>query len=77
MVFLVPDEREDKRFLLAAVALHGMCVGGTVLADLLAEEITDQDHEARAKSAQEISKSCVLLADSVLEILDGTERSHP
>lgn len=67
----MPDKYQD-RFALAAVALHGMCVGGTVVANLLEDASTEVERESQKKSAKEIAKSAVMLADSVLEILDGS-----
>lgn len=65
------QDRKEKRILLAGFALLGMCVGGTVVADLLEDVHSETEKESQKKSAQEIAKSAVLLADAVLDSLEG------
>jgi hypothetical protein len=50
-----------------------MCVGGTTLAELFQDTPDESAKESQKKSAQAIAQSAVLLADSVLEILDAKE----
>ena len=65
----MPDELKEKRFLFAIAALHGMCVGGTVVANLLEDTFTDAEAESQKKSAKDLARASFLLADAMVEIL--------
>lgn len=65
----MPDKQQD-RFALALAALHGMCVGGTVVANLLEDTPTEAEKESQKKSAQEIARAAVVLADAMVAELE-------
>lgn len=71
----MPDQRKENRFALALVALHGMCVGGTVLASLFEDAPTESEKESKKKSAQEIARASVMLADAMVSELEKSSEA--
>lgn len=63
-------ERRDKRVMLAGLALLGMCVGGTALAELLEDAPDEKTEESQRQHARTIAESAVMLGDSILEIIE-------
>jgi hypothetical protein len=47
-----------------------MCVGGTVVANLLEDTPTEAEKESQKKSAQEIARAAVVLADAMVAELE-------
>lgn len=70
----MPDERRQDRTMLAGLALLGMCVGGTALAELLEDTPDGKTEESQRKSAKAIAEAAVMLGDSVLEVIDEAPR---
>lgn len=68
------EQRRQDRTLLAGLALLGMCVGGTALAELLEDTPDEKTEESQRKSARAIAEAAVMLGDSVLEVIDQTPK---